>query len=564
MNLDFPLDIEDRRFLLSTGAVEEWFPKIELKMKSWEITEDRDKLAVCRRNLTGTIDTIAGTKTWGSFEDFKRWLYRTAERKDMVYELEKQLETTVQARSFREYERRFLAARRMNSKSLYPSSEQTIISYFLRNMRSMDLKHMLLRQIFTNYEALVEFAEDLIRKGRVKERYPSNYPPLSRLLNDTAVSTSSSIDGGRSTGSTGTIGSTSLGTAKDHHESPEEPDLFAPVLAASKEATSKRERMFPPVVATKEPEPEPVPIPVATPVAAPTPTPVNGEGWRTRMSFALVDHPLDLDNPAFTLEVEAVRAWMAVIEKSLATLDFRNHQEEVSFCLFNARGIVAQAARHHGTFTSFAEFRTWVWALYGLKNPRRDVIRALLTTTQSDSLQRYIFRFRKLVAENEHCTYPVSPELLGEFFVDNLRDETLQARLEREKLHDLAKLMRICEKLLDLGEVPENYVAWEARPRPFSTVGSGSNPASTSTSASAVVLADSDAAHAKRLREDLFYQRPPRDVRVKTDVTGYAGQLRAGSLEVARRPTKSRDMVGDSWHLGSENRDSYSLWKYRD
>ena len=499
VNLEFPLNLDDMRFPSEEEAAEGWIHDIEQKMKSWEITDDKDKVAVCLRNLTGRLKTEADGRSWSTYDAFKAWLRKIVSLDGVKLDIENVLTKTVQTRSFREYEQKFRGVRAQNKQSAHPLTEQAVISYFLKNMRNIALQRILLKQMFTNYDSLVEFAEDLIRNGRVKERYPSSYPrPIKASQSLSSLS------------------------SKDHDSR----DLFSGLITDSISIGDDE------IFSESESESD------------------NNEGWLKRMLHVLIDHPLDLNNRQYTLEADAVKAWLSVLELVIFMLDFRSNEEEVSFCLYNAKGIVADAALRRGAFLSFFEFRKWALNLYGIHDQKRDIVRSLMKTLQSGSLRRYIFQFRKLLVENEYCKYPVSPELIGEFFIENLRDDVLQLRLEQTRTNDLNKLISTTAKLLDAGDIPNFYPAWESQSPPFDN---GNNPSKQS----------------KRSRLDTT-PRQSRNVRVKTEPPFPPLELSTGMIELTGRRSPHvgranglRDMSLDFRHLSSPYTDRYSSFPKR-
>ncbi|GEQ68110.1 hypothetical protein JCM33374_g1777 [Metschnikowia sp. JCM 33374] len=514
VNLDYPLDLDDTSVASEMEALESWLQKIERKMASWEITEDKDKLAVVARNLTGRVKTAGKGKTWGNYEDFTRWARKVVSLELHSTDVEKQLANIVQARSFREYERRFRGIYKKNRQSLYPVSEQTVIAYFVQNMRNKHLQRLSSSQVFTSFDSLAQFAEDKIRSGEVNELYPSDYPEAdpkpktlppktlspeilqpatlqSKTLQPKALQSNSSPP----PASRALLGSS--GRIRDHY-SPQ-PDLFQDMknkfknarelsddedlilqpksysgerrLREDRDFRGERESLDEDDTPSQQDFPgEPVPRGNVT-------SDNNSDydeidyAWRKRMSPVLVDHPLDMYTYKHASEVDGVKAWLKVLSESIFMLDFRTHQEEVTFCIDNARGFVAEAIRRHGKFSCFVELKKWVQDIYGITDQKRDVVGHMIRSVQSSSLPHHIFRFRKFLLENDYCKYPVSPELISEIFVQNLRDIKLRSVLEpylyQEEPADLQTLTELAEDMLVSGEIPNNYLDWETMEPPF-------------------------------------------------------------------------------------------------
>ncbi|KAM9886581.1 hypothetical protein OXX79_014101, partial [Metschnikowia pulcherrima] len=127
VNLEFPLNLDDMRFPSEEEAAEGWIHDIEQNMKSWEITDDKDKVAVCLRNLTGRLKTEADGRSWSTYDAFKAWLRKIVSLDGVKLDIENVLTKTVQTRSFREYEQKFRGVRAQNKQSAHPLTEQAVI-----------------------------------------------------------------------------------------------------------------------------------------------------------------------------------------------------------------------------------------------------------------------------------------------------------------------------------------------------------------------------------------------------------------------------------------------------
>lgn len=181
---------------------------------------------------------------------------------------------------------------------------------------------------------------------------------------------------------------------------------------------------------------------------------VSEDGWKYRFTLGDTECPLDTSSKDRGELADSAKSWLAEMEHRLSTLEFHSQEEQVLFCLHNLTGFVRKAANIQQPFKSYPRFKQWFSRFFDIPYEKRDVVGDLLSTTQTGTIEQYKLQFRNIHDENEFCQFPVSPQLIKEFFIRNLADGPVKAHINEGNYFGLLEVFTQLDVLLDLDLAP--------------------------------------------------------------------------------------------------------------
>ncbi|GEQ68111.1 hypothetical protein JCM33374_g1778 [Metschnikowia sp. JCM 33374] len=205
------------------------------------------------------------------------------------------------------------------------------------------------------------------------------------------------------------------------------------------------------------------------------------DGWKYRFTLGDTECPLDTSfKDKMSLE-DSAKSWLGLIEERLNKLEFKSQEEQVSFCLHNLGGFVRKAANLQPPFKSYPRFRNWFCQFFDLMYEKRDVVNDLIDTKQTGTIDQYKLTFQNIHDENEFCKYPVSPQLIMEFFIKNLADRRLKAKIYEGRYFGLFEVFSQLDIITNSGEFSGSELS-ASTPKSTNPVPSNGSTTGASTS----------------------------------------------------------------------------------
>ncbi|KAJ8141484.1 hypothetical protein OY671_005342 [Metschnikowia pulcherrima] len=507
-----PFDPEDPAFESPLASAEYWLEAMEKRMEN--VGDETYKIGICLSSLRNSSNYQTPKHgTFNTFDEFKSWFIQCIRKRMTIIQFEQKLHSTVQTGSFKDYCQAFRKLREENQQLNFHLNEQEMNICFLQNMRNIGLRKLLQQSSPKHFQDLVRLGEEMIKVGMVRDRESSQTSspiPTAPMGLSTAPNSARSpvpIQSPIPTSFSAPFPEPVPNPEPSHNSDPTPQPVSAPTSVPVSppsehcQTSEKDEDSVPPppsyspesrdvepalVYSVQEYESPPLPAPQPASASAHErqeesdvqssdedsdveETPVHEEriiirprfdeqraiedGWKYRFTLGDTECPLDTSSKDKSLLEESARAWLEMIEKKLSRLEFRSQEEQVSFCLHNLTSFVKKAANLQPPFKSYPRFKHWFSKLFDLTYEKRDIVNDLIETKQGQNIDQYKLKFQNLIAENEFCQYPVSPQLIKEFFIKNLADGVLKTKIQEGKYFGLYEVFSQIDIILGSGEL---------------------------------------------------------------------------------------------------------------